>query len=117
MSDPTLLHHKIHKVSNFQVFLTDRDSADADPDYGHGGSLATFGPHGIIVSTAWDDLRQARKTDEVLVSLESETVRLQSLIHRYFNQPQAALLADIEARRVDVVVVYKIDRLSRALMD
>src|SRR2546429_5292793 len=27
------------------------------------------------------------------------------------------LLADIEGRRVDVVVVYKIDRLSRALMD
>jgi site-specific DNA recombinase len=27
------------------------------------------------------------------------------------------LLADIEARRVDTVVVYKIDRLSRALMD
>jgi DNA invertase Pin-like site-specific DNA recombinase len=27
------------------------------------------------------------------------------------------LIADIEARRVDVVVVYKIDRLSRALMD
>ena len=27
------------------------------------------------------------------------------------------LLADIEARRVDVIVVYKIDRLSRSLMD
>src|SRR5204863_3078274 len=27
------------------------------------------------------------------------------------------LLADIEARRVDIVVVYKIDRLSRSLMD
>ena len=27
------------------------------------------------------------------------------------------LIADIEARRIDVVVVYKIDRLSRALMD
>ena len=27
------------------------------------------------------------------------------------------LMADIEAGRVDVVVVYKIDRLSRALMD
>src|SRR5262249_45996945 len=27
------------------------------------------------------------------------------------------LLADIEARRIDVVVVYKIDRLSRSLMD
>src|SRR5206468_6092222 len=27
------------------------------------------------------------------------------------------LMADIEARKVDVVVVYKIDRLSRSLMD
>src|SRR4029450_1131538 len=27
------------------------------------------------------------------------------------------LIADIEGRRIDVVVVYKIDRLSRALMD
>src|SRR6476469_2674020 len=27
------------------------------------------------------------------------------------------LLGDIEAKRIDVVVVYKIDRLSRALMD
>ena len=27
------------------------------------------------------------------------------------------LLADIEAKRIDVVIVYKIDRLSRALMD
>jgi DNA invertase Pin-like site-specific DNA recombinase len=27
------------------------------------------------------------------------------------------LLADIEAERIDVVVVYKIDRLSRSLMD
>jgi site-specific DNA recombinase len=27
------------------------------------------------------------------------------------------LLADIEARRIDIVVVYKIDRLSRSLMD
>ena len=27
------------------------------------------------------------------------------------------LLADIEAGRINVVVVYKIDRLSRALMD
>jgi site-specific DNA recombinase len=27
------------------------------------------------------------------------------------------LMADIEARRIDIVVVYKIDRLTRALMD
>lgn len=68
MSDPTLLHHKIHKVSNFQVFLTDRDSADADPDYGHGGSLATFGPHGIIVSTAWDDNATVEPDVEISVT-------------------------------------------------
>jgi signal transduction histidine kinase len=52
-----------------------------------------------VVATAWSDLRQARQIDRVLVALESETVRLQSLIHRYFNQPQPALLADIESRR------------------
>ncbi|GIK80932.1 MAG: integrase [Alphaproteobacteria bacterium] len=33
------------------------------------------------------------------------------------RQALKRLLADIEARRIDVVVVYKIDRLSRALMD
>src|ERR1700721_2363521 len=27
------------------------------------------------------------------------------------------LMADIEARRIDIVVVYKIDRLTRSLMD
>src|SRR5688572_9957485 len=52
-----------------------------------------------VLSMAWNDVRQLRQSERVLVSLESETVRLQSLIHRYFNQPQAALLADIEARR------------------
>ena len=44
------------------------------------------------LTTAWNDLRQARQSDRLLVSLESEAVRLQSLIHRYFNQPQANLL-------------------------
>jgi signal transduction histidine kinase len=52
-----------------------------------------------MLTAAWNDLRQARESDQVLVSLESETVRLQSLIHRYFNQPQPALLAQIEERR------------------
>ncbi|MCC7348322.1 MAG: HAMP domain-containing histidine kinase [Variibacter sp.] len=52
-----------------------------------------------VVTAAWGELRQARQTDRVLVALESETIRLQSLIHRYFNQPQPALLADIESRR------------------
>lgn len=52
-----------------------------------------------IVSEAWDELRQARQSDRLLVRVESETVRLQSLIHRYFNQPQPELLEEIERRR------------------
>jgi DNA invertase Pin-like site-specific DNA recombinase len=34
-----------------------------------------------------------------------------------WTAPLQRLIGDIEARRVDVVVVYKIDRLSRSLMD
>jgi signal transduction histidine kinase len=59
------------------------------------------------LTTAWNDLRQARQTDRLLVSLESEAVRLQSLIHRYFNQPQPNLLAEIERRRETVLDILK----------
>ncbi|MGE0752140.1 MAG: ATP-binding protein [Variibacter sp.] len=51
------------------------------------------------LTNAWNGLRQARESDRLLVSLESDTVRLQSLIHRYFNQPQPELLAEIVRRR------------------
>jgi signal transduction histidine kinase len=51
------------------------------------------------LSAAWGDLRQARQSDRLLVSLESEAIRLQSLIHRYFNQPRPDLLAEIERGR------------------
>ncbi|MFT4275532.1 MAG: HAMP domain-containing sensor histidine kinase [Rhodopseudomonas sp.] len=45
--------------------------------------------------TAWDDVRQVRKSDEILALLESETSRLQNLIHRYINQPSPDLFAEI----------------------
>src|SRR4051812_26165170 len=51
------------------------------------------------LNTAWGELRRARQSDRILVSLESDMVRLQSLIHRYFNQPQSELLVEIERRR------------------
>jgi signal transduction histidine kinase len=59
------------------------------------------------LTTAWNDLRQARQSDRLLVSLESEAVRLQSLIHRYFNQPQPNLLQEIERRRETVLDLLK----------
>ena len=52
-----------------------------------------------MLTTAWNDVRQARESDRVLASLEGETVRLQNLIHRYFSHPQPALLAEIEKDR------------------
>ncbi|NIK48128.1 sensor histidine kinase [Variibacter gotjawalensis] len=52
-----------------------------------------------VLTGAWNELRAARQADRLLVSIDSESVRLQSLIHRYFNQPQPHLITEIEARR------------------
>jgi hypothetical protein len=68
MSVPELLHHRIHKVSHFQVILMDRDQSDTYPDYGHGGSLATFGPQGVAVSTAWDENATVEPDVEITVT-------------------------------------------------
>ncbi|KIZ39906.1 histidine kinase [Rhodopseudomonas palustris] len=48
-----------------------------------------------VLSTAWSDVRQVRASDQILALLESETGRLQNLIHRYINQPSPDLFAEI----------------------
>src|SRR5262249_12913626 len=48
-----------------------------------------------VLGTAWDDVRQVRESDKILALLESETSRLQNLIHRYINQPSPDLFAEI----------------------
>jgi signal transduction histidine kinase len=48
-----------------------------------------------VLRSAWDDVRQVRESDRVLALLESETSRLQNLIHRYINQPSPDLFAEI----------------------
>ncbi len=48
-----------------------------------------------VLSTAWDDVRKVRESDEVLALLERESGRLQNLIHRYINQPSPQLFAEI----------------------
>jgi signal transduction histidine kinase len=48
-----------------------------------------------VLASAWDDLRQVRESDKILAMLESETGRLQNLIHRYINQPSPDLFAEI----------------------
>jgi len=50
---------------------------------------------GRVLDTAWDDVRQVRESDKILAQLESQTSRLQNLIHRYINQPNPELFAEI----------------------
>jgi signal transduction histidine kinase len=50
---------------------------------------------GQVLGSAWDDVRQVRESDKILALLESETGRLQNLIHRYINQPSPELFAEI----------------------
>ncbi len=47
------------------------------------------------LESARDDVRQVRNSDRILAVLESETGRLQNLIHRYINQPSPDLFAEI----------------------
>jgi signal transduction histidine kinase len=46
-----------------------------------------------VLGSAWEDVRQVRESDKA--RLESETSRLQNLIHRYINQPSPELFAEI----------------------
>jgi signal transduction histidine kinase len=48
-----------------------------------------------MLRSAWDDVRQVRESDQILALLESETSRLQNLIHRYINQPSPEFFAEI----------------------
>ena len=48
-----------------------------------------------VLGSAWDDVRQVRESDNILALLESETSRLQNLIHRYINQPSPEFFAEI----------------------
>ncbi len=56
-----------------------------------------------VLGTAWEDVRQVRESDKILARLESETSRLQNLIHRYFNQPSPDLFAEILLSREAVL--------------
>src|ERR1700732_1166187 len=56
--------------------------------------------HGAqVLSTARNDLREAREADRQLALRESQAGRLQSLIHRYFTQPDGDLLQEITELR------------------
>jgi signal transduction histidine kinase len=52
-----------------------------------------------VLTSARGDLRESRESDRQLAVLESQAGRLQSLIHRYFTQPDRDLLQEITELR------------------
>ena len=66
-----------------------------------------------VLSDAWDDVRRVRESDKLLVQLRSEAGQLQNLIHRYINQPNEQLLAQILGLHGDVLSTLR----NRGAMD
>jgi signal transduction histidine kinase len=60
-----------------------------------------------ILTSARNELRQTRESDRLLTDLEGDTVRLQSIIHRYFTQPDPALLKEIMGLREGLLKTLK----------
>jgi signal transduction histidine kinase len=58
---------------------------------------------GRDLSAAWRGLQEARRSERLLVSLEGDIGRLQTLIHRYFTQPTPEVLDDIGKLRESVL--------------
>ena len=53
--------------------------------------------------SSWNQVRQVRQSDQLLGLVQSETGRLQSLIHRYINQPGPDIFAEILLLREAVI--------------
>jgi len=56
-----------------------------------------------VLASARSDLQDARDSDRELALLENQAGRLQSLIHRYFTQPDDELLRDITELRSSIL--------------
>lgn len=65
------------------------------------------------LTAAWSEVRQVRESDRLLAQLESEAGRLQSLIHRYFNQPNPEVFAEITLLRESLLSTLR----NRASVD
>ena len=52
-----------------------------------------------VLKNAWTELLQVRASDRIISAIDAESGRLQSLIHRYFTQPNPEVLEEIERRR------------------
>ncbi len=62
---------------------------------------------GKVLSAAWNELRQVRESDQLLVLVESETRRLQNLVQRYFNRPDSVVSAEILLSREALLITMR----------
>src|SRR6516225_5155803 len=58
-------------------------------------------------------VRRMRAGDQPAITTTTGAIRA----GRWTGRPVQKLLGDVQARRVDVIVVYKVDRLTRSLAD
>jgi hypothetical protein len=66
--------------------------------------LAGFVGQGArVLGAAWAEVRQARTTDRLLMSVRSDVGRLQNLIHRYLAQATPEMLAEIDWQRDELL--------------
>jgi signal transduction histidine kinase len=66
-----------------------------------------------VIASARSDLRESRESDRQLAVLENQAGRLQSLIHRYFTQPDAELRREITELRKSLLGTLQ----NRAFVD
>jgi len=66
-----------------------------------------------VIASARSDLRESREADRQLAILENQAGRLQSLIHRYFTQPDGDLLKEITELRKSLLGTLQ----DRAFLD
>jgi signal transduction histidine kinase len=66
-----------------------------------------------VLTSARSDLRESRESDRQLGLLQSQAGRLQSLIHRYFTQPDGDLLREITELRTSLLGTLQ----NRAFVD
>src|SRR6266699_1718067 len=60
-----------------------------------------------VLSSARGDLRETRESDRQLTLLENQAGRLQSLIHRYFTEPNDDLLREITELRKSLLATLQ----------
>jgi signal transduction histidine kinase len=66
-----------------------------------------------VLTSARNDMQETRDSDRQLVLLEAQAGRLQSLIHRYFTQPDEDLLREINELRTSLLATLQ----DRAFVD